>query len=118
MSTDAFPTNPRVAAAAKQRLDEIATEHPELLGPTGPENVEAWIDTIGDDEKGPGAMSKEGTTQVAFRFPDALIERLDRHAARMSKQHPGMTYTRADAVRTLLFAALDEAEADAKRGGK
>jgi len=62
---------------------------------------------------------KEGTTQVAFRLPDSLIARLDRHAERLSKEHPGLEFTRVDAVRTLLTVALDEAEAsDKRRGGK
>jgi len=60
---------------------------------------------------------KEPTTQVAFRLPDSLIARLDRHAQRLSKEHPGLEFTRVDAVRTLLTIALDEAEAAEKRKG-
>jgi hypothetical protein len=60
---------------------------------------------------------KESTTQVAFRLPDSLIARLDRHAERLSKEHPGLEFTRVDAVRTLLTVALDEAEAAEKRKG-
>jgi predicted DNA-binding protein len=60
---------------------------------------------------------KESTTQVAFRLPDSLIARLDRHAERLSKEHPGLEFTRVDAVRTLLTVALDEVEASDKRKG-
>jgi hypothetical protein len=64
-------------------------------------------------------MGKEPTTQVAFRLPESLLGRLDRHAARLARLHPGLEFTRVDALRTLLATALDEAEATEKRrGGK
>lgn len=62
------------------------------------------------------APTKDKTTQVAFRLPDALVARLDRHAERLSKQHPGLEFTRVDAVRTLLTRALDEIEATDRKG--
>jgi hypothetical protein len=37
----------------------------------------------------------------------------------LGKEHPGLDFTRVDAVRTLLTRALDEIEAaDKRRGGK
>ena len=63
----------------------------------------------------------EPTTQVAFRFPDRLLARIDRHAKRLAKGQAGVRYTRADAVRDLVLRALDiveaAVEADEKRGG-
>jgi hypothetical protein len=91
-------------------------QHPELVGPTGLDNVNDWIETLETDEKG-SQMSKEPTTQVAFRLPDGLIARLDRHVERMGKEHPGLDFSRADAVRSLLTRALDQVEG-AKRDGK
>jgi len=65
------------------------------------------------------APKDDKTVQVAFRLPARLLERLDRHAERLSKLHPGLEFTRVDAVRTLLTRALDEIEAgDQRRGGK
>ncbi|HEX8108006.1 MAG TPA: hypothetical protein VF516_09780, partial [Kofleriaceae bacterium] len=61
------------------------------------------------------------TPQVAFRLPDSLIARLDRHVDRMTTEHPGLDFTRADAVRSLLTRALDQIEgssAPTKRGGR
>ena len=55
------------------------------------------------------------------RLPDSLIARLDRHVERMTKEHPGLDFTRADAVRSLLTRALDQIEgasAPTKRGGR
>jgi hypothetical protein len=55
------------------------------------------------------------------RRPDSLIARLDRHVERMSKENPGLDFTRVDAVRSLLTRALDEIEgpsAPTKRGGR
>jgi DNA-binding transcriptional MerR regulator len=99
-----------------EALDALVAQHPELVGPTGPDNVNAWIETLETDEKG-SQMPKEATTQVAFRLPDSLIARLDRHTARMTKENPGLDFSRADAVRSLLTRALDQVEAT-KRGGK
>jgi hypothetical protein len=53
-------------------------------------------------------------------LPDSLIARLDRHVERMTKEHPGLDFTHADAVRSLLTRALDQIEgpsAPTKRGG-
>lgn len=55
-------------------------------------------------------MPRESTTQVAFRLADRLLTRVDRHAKRLGKKHPGIEFTRADAVRDLLASALDVAE--------
>ena len=47
---------------------------------------------------------------VPFRLPAALVTRLDRHAARLRKAHPGIEVTRADALRQLLIGALEREE--------
>ena len=60
----------------------------------------------------------EKTTQVAFRLPDDLLERLDAHAERMREAQPGVNVTRTDVVRTLLTRALEDAESRAKGRGK
>ncbi len=106
-------------AAARRRLEALVAKYPELVGPTGPDNVSDWIETLKSIEE--GTMAKEPTTQVAFRLPDSLIARLDRHVERMTKEHPGLDFTRADAVRSLLTRALDQIEgpsAPTKRGGR
>jgi predicted DNA-binding protein len=64
------------------------------------------------------AKDKTPTTQLAIRLPPELIERLDAHAERMNREHPGLGATRTDAVRTLLTAALDRVEAAEPRKGK
>ena len=59
------------------------------------------------------------TTQTAYRLPDELIARIDRHVERMRAAAPGCRVARSDAVRSLLIAALDVAEAaagDASKG--
>jgi hypothetical protein len=117
---DDRPVDEVALAAARRRLDATIAKYPELVGPTGPDNVDAWIETLEALEEG-SEMAKEPTTQVAFRLPDSLIARLDRHVERMSKENPGLDFTRADAVRSLLTRALDQIEgpsAPAKRGGR
>jgi hypothetical protein len=117
---DEGPIDEVAAAAALRRLDATIAKYPELVGPSGPDNVNAWIETLEALEEG-SEMAKEPTTQVAFRLPDSLIARLDRHVERMTKEHPGLDFSRADAVRSLLTRALDQIEgpsAPAKRGGR
>ena len=46
---------------------------------------------------------------TAFRLDEALLKRLDRHAARLAEQ-TGLPVTRADVVRLLLTRGLDEQE--------
>ena len=58
------------------------------------------------------------TTQVAFRLPDPLLARLDAHVKRMNAENPGLEFSRADAVRSLLTRSLDALETPTKRGGK
>ena len=117
---DEGPIDEVAAAAALRRLDATIAKYPELVGPSGPDNVNAWIETLEALEEGTD-MAKEPTTQVAFRLPDSLIARLDLHVERMGKEHPGLDFSRADAVRSLLTRALDEIEgssAPTKRGGR
>ncbi len=53
-------------------------------------------------------VAKEASkTLTAFRLEQALLDRLDAHAARMTEAMPGVTFTRSQAVRTLLIKALD-----------
>jgi hypothetical protein len=59
IDADDAPIDEVAAAAALRRLDALAVEHPELLGPSGPHNVTAWIATL-DDEKGPTDDTAEG----------------------------------------------------------
>lgn len=47
---------------------------------------------------------------VAFRLAPDLIKRLDAHAARLTEQMPGASFTRTDVVRMLLLKGLEEAE--------
>jgi hypothetical protein len=57
-------------------------------------------------------MAKSSKSQpmavIPFRLPVPLVKRLDKYAARLRKEHPGMHATRADAVRVLLTKALDQ----------
>ena len=46
--------------------------------------------------------------QVAFRFDERLIQRVDDYAKYLERQYPGKTVSRADAVRVLLNRSLDD----------
>jgi hypothetical protein len=64
----------------------------------------------------PDQKSSEQTEQLAFRLPKSLVDRLKTHVERMNNMLPGMSFTRVDAVRTLLTKALDDVEAEEKSG--
>ena len=51
---------------------------------------------------------------VSFRFSDEILKRVDKQIERMEKNEPGLKYTRADAVRTLVVRGLEAVE----KGGK
>jgi hypothetical protein len=55
-------------------------------------------------------MPIEPTVQVAFRLPEKIVVRVDRHAKRLGKEQRGVTFTRSDAIRDLLVRALDLVE--------
>ncbi len=54
---------------------------------------------------------KRPQTQTAFRLPPDLVAKLDRIAARLAAERPGIPVTRADVVRMLLTRAAAEEEA-------
>jgi hypothetical protein len=53
-------------------------------------------------------------TQVHPRFADDIIERIDAHVTRMMASTPGIEFSRADAVVSLVVRGLAAAE----KGGK
>lgn len=91
---------------ARQRLETLAKQHPELTGPKGPQNREAWRATLAED-------TMANTTQYTFRLPDELVARLDAYAERLAED-TGLEVTRADAVKQLLTRGLDAADAPKK----
>ena len=115
---DELPSDAIAIAASLRRLREIASQHPELLGPSDLENVSEWTEILGTEEGSTMAKDKEATVQVAFRLPESLVERIDRHVERMNGANPGLDFSRADAVRSLLTRSLDEIEGVKRKGAR
>jgi hypothetical protein len=97
---------------ARERLDELARAHPELVEAGAGVGVADWETIMKKQEK------KSETTQTAFRLPRDLLERLDRHVDRVNANSPGLDMNRTDVVRMLLTKGLDEAEREAGRRRK
>jgi hypothetical protein len=57
--------------------------------------------------KGPG-----NDRQLVVRVPRTLVGRVDRYAATMRRELPGVRFARAEAVRVLLTRALDQLAGD------
>ena len=53
-------------------------------------------------------------TQVHIRFADEVIARIDEHVVRMEKDTPGISFSRVDAVLSLVVRGLAVVE----KGGK
>ena len=56
----------------------------------------------------PPAPRGGNDSQLVVRLPSALVARVDRYAARMRRELPGVRFARAEAVRVLLTRALDQ----------
>jgi len=97
--------------AARKTLKEIASEHPDLLGEKGPENIKGWESILAENEMGK-------TTLVAFRLENELLKRIDAYAKQLESEKPGLKLARADAVRVLLLRALAEVEESQPPGKK
>jgi hypothetical protein len=106
-------------ARSLRRLDAVAAAHPEIVDHAAPmwtsnlDDLAAAIDLeIGDTMSPRKTKTKAGASApvVAFRLEPELLARLDAHATRMTEATPGVTYTRADALRTLLIRALNDVE--------
>jgi len=50
----------------------------------------------------------EETIQVGFRLPVELVEAMDKYVEALRKRTPGLSVTRADAVRMLLSRGLEQ----------
>lgn len=51
------------------------------------------------------------TKLTTFRLTQGFLDRLDRHAKRLNRQHPGMSANRTTALRMLVEEGLALAEA-------
>ncbi|RYZ01931.1 MAG: hypothetical protein EOO73_33745 [Myxococcales bacterium] len=56
----------------------------------------------------PPRSSPGNDSQLVVRLPGALVGRVDRYAARVRRELPGVRFARAEAVRVLLTRALDQ----------
>jgi hypothetical protein len=56
--------------------------------------------------------------QLAVRFPEALVARIERHRTLMNEERPGLNVTLSATVRVLVEQALEFAEsaAETRRG--
>lgn len=50
------------------------------------------------------------STMVSLRFPKQLLEKIDRFIKRFAKDNPGLTISRADAIRMLVTQGLEKHE--------
>ena len=91
-------------------LDALADTHPQLLGEPGADNRACWQQTLQEIE-----MNHD--KQFALRLPHELIVRLDAEVERQKAARPGMRVTRADVVRLLVIAGLDQVERQLQEHG-
>lgn len=97
---------PRVKRALA-KLDDLVKAHPELTGPVARERLTKWT---GEEMARGRKESQELERQVFVRMPADLVEGLDRHVERLALATPGLKPSRSDAIRALLYRALESLE--------
>lgn len=105
---DGKVTDLAAVRASLARLDGIARDHPELLGPADPESADRWEALLRDLEE----QMPDPNKLTAFRLPESLLHRLDDLAAALEASQPGLKVTRADAARIAMLRGLEALEAD------
>ena len=98
----AIPVDLAVVRAARLRLQQLAKEHPELTGPSGPGNRADWKVALMEAE-----TMTPVTKTTGFRLSDQLLERIDAHAEQLSEL-AGVPVSRAAVVVKLLTERLDQ----------
>jgi len=53
---------------------------------------------------------KDETTMVSLRFPNVLLEKIDRYTKVFEKENPGLKITRAVAIRMLVTKGLEKGD--------
>lgn len=97
---------------ARAKLRAIVKRHPHLVGESSAENRKAWALTLQkQEEKDKEAMARppgpEPTLPLAVRMGESIIDALDRYRDKLTKEIPGFTITRNDAIRRLLMLGLE-----------
>jgi hypothetical protein len=93
-------------ARARKGLDEAIRRSPHLVGPRAQARLAAYL-----EEEGEHMARKDDSVekvQVAIRFTEAMIARLDAVAVKLSR--PGLKLTRADAIRIAIESGLPAIE--------
>lgn len=93
-----------LAAVARERLAMAATlvRFPDLLTPAARERCAVWLER--DVMKRLDPSNTGETAQLAVRLPAPIVAKLDAEVARLSALAPGATFSRSDAVRSILVA--------------
>lgn len=102
----------KAVRASRTRLRALAEKHPELAGTTGKRNREDWERTL----ESMATTNRTNDEQIVVRLPGSLVAWVDAHADRMKESVPGAKFSRADAVRSLLLAALEKSGTKKPKG--
>ena len=104
---------------ARDRLAQLAIDHPELTGPSSPENVAAWeesLRTAEEAEKMVPNHPRTMTEHTAIRLPPELLEQVDAYRDQVEKTS-GYRPSRADVFRKALETFLQTEGKGGKRRG-
>jgi hypothetical protein len=97
----------RRVSAGLRRLDELAEQHPELIGPG---SADEWEEILAKAK-----ATEEAKQAAAFRLDAADLAFLDAEAERMGAALPGMTFNRTDVLRVLIRERADRRKKEGKR---
>jgi hypothetical protein len=86
----------------RKRLAQLAREHPELTGPSSPENVAAWEEVLRAEEGDASMVRTMGEKPTGFRLTPELVERMDEFARQWAARS-GLGISRADVARKAIL---------------
>lgn len=84
-------------------------------GAEGHEGRSDGMNTTGRGKPGRPVASEAGDCRLLVRFPVEVRARLDRLAAALRAERPGVTVSQADAVRVAVLRGLSVLEAERSR---
>ena len=91
--------------AGLAKLDALVEAHPELTSPEAQARLTAWLQT---EETQHMPVSEK----IFVRMDPELVNTIEQYAERMRAEHPGFHPTRSDAIRALLYKAIEQMQAE------
>ncbi|MGH8060028.1 MAG: hypothetical protein ACREOH_22795 [Candidatus Entotheonellia bacterium] len=99
------PLNLDKIRAGLAKLDALVEAHPELTRQDAQARLATWV-------RGEEARHMPVSEKIFVRMDPELVSAIDQYAERIRAEHPGFRPTRSDAIRALLYKAIEQMAAE------